>query len=344
MQTGVGRTGTFFAWEQLGVKPDLVTLAKGLANGLPIGALLVADDAPRGFEPGDHATHLRRQPGRLRGRLRRRATRSTTSCSRTSRRAARELAAGSQRYRGVPRRAAAACCSPPSSTGPPADVVAACLERGLLVGTAGATTLRLTPPLTISADEARPGLSHPRGGARVSKYDRQGAILRLVQERELSTQSEVADALRDAGYDAVQTTVSRDIAQLGLVKVRAEERHARLRAARRAPTSTGSSELDRGAAPLGARARRRAGNLVVIQTPPGYANALAQAIDAAAAPRRSPARSPATTRSSSSRATASRARELAEELTPSPGRRHVDARLPFSPTRAGSTRAARSRG
>ncbi|HVH52262.1 MAG TPA: aminotransferase class III-fold pyridoxal phosphate-dependent enzyme, partial [Gaiellaceae bacterium] len=49
VQTGVGRTGTFFAFEQLGVKPSMVTLAKALANGLPIGCLLVADDAPHGF-------------------------------------------------------------------------------------------------------------------------------------------------------------------------------------------------------------------------------------------------------------------------------------------------------
>ena len=56
VQTGVGRTGTFFAWERLGVRPDAVTLAKGLANGLPIGCLLVGDGAPEGFAPGDHAS------------------------------------------------------------------------------------------------------------------------------------------------------------------------------------------------------------------------------------------------------------------------------------------------
>ena len=56
VQTGVGRSGEFFAWQRLGVKPDAVTLAKGLANGLPIGALLVSDEAPTGFEPGDHAS------------------------------------------------------------------------------------------------------------------------------------------------------------------------------------------------------------------------------------------------------------------------------------------------
>src|SRR5204862_1814197 len=56
VQTGVGRTGHFFAWEEAGVKPDAVTLAKGLANGLPIGTLLVSDEAPTAFEPGDHAS------------------------------------------------------------------------------------------------------------------------------------------------------------------------------------------------------------------------------------------------------------------------------------------------
>ena len=56
IQTGVGRSGAFFAWETYGVRPDALTLAKGLANGLPIGALLVADDAPPGLEPGDHAS------------------------------------------------------------------------------------------------------------------------------------------------------------------------------------------------------------------------------------------------------------------------------------------------
>jgi acetylornithine/N-succinyldiaminopimelate aminotransferase len=56
VQTGVGRTGSFFAFEQLGVRPDLVTLAKSLANGLPIGCLLVADDATGAFAPGDHGS------------------------------------------------------------------------------------------------------------------------------------------------------------------------------------------------------------------------------------------------------------------------------------------------
>jgi transcriptional regulator of arginine metabolism len=114
----------------------------------------------------------------------------------------------------------------------------------------------------------------------VNKFERQGAILRLIQERALSTQAEVADALRDEGYEAVQTTVSRDIAQLGLIKVRGEE-------GRLVYALPGAADLSR-LSELTAALRRwtlslvSTGNLVVIQTPPGFANALARAIDQAA--------------------------------------------------------------
>ena len=55
----------------------------------------------------------------------------------------------------------------------------------------------------------------------MNRLERQQAISELVRERALSTQAEVASALREAGFEVVQTTVSRDIADLGLVKVRA---------------------------------------------------------------------------------------------------------------------------
>ena len=56
IQTGMGRTGTFFAHEQLGVKPDIMTLAKGLAGGVPIGACLAKDAVAAAFVPGSHAS------------------------------------------------------------------------------------------------------------------------------------------------------------------------------------------------------------------------------------------------------------------------------------------------
>ena len=112
-----------------------------------------------------------------------------------------------------------------------------------------------------------------------NKFERQGAILKLVGERQLSTQSDVVEALRDEGLDAVQATVSRDIAQpLGLVKVRGEQGGARLRAPGRERPRP--AERARGGAPGAGRSlSSRTGNLVVLRTPPGCANALAQIID-----------------------------------------------------------------
>ena len=116
----------------------------------------------------------------------------------------------------------------------------------------------------------------------MNKYERQGAIMRLVQERSLATQSEVADALRDAGYDVVQTTVSRDIAQLGLVKVRDEGG----RLVYTLPRAADLSRLEELTAALRRWALRitPSAALAVIRTPSGYANALARALDEARLP------------------------------------------------------------
>lgn len=56
IQTGMGRTGTLFAYEQLGVRPDIMTLAKGLGGGVPIGACLATEAVASAFGPGSHAS------------------------------------------------------------------------------------------------------------------------------------------------------------------------------------------------------------------------------------------------------------------------------------------------
>jgi len=109
------------------------------------------------------------------------------------------------------------------------------------------------------------------------RRERQGAILRLIRERQISTQAELAAALHEAGFEAVQTTVSRDISELGLVKVRAA-------GGRRVYAPAGSADLDR-LRELHAALRRWAlsieasDSLVVIFTPRGFSAALGDAID-----------------------------------------------------------------
>jgi len=56
IQTGMGRTGKFFAYEHFGIEPDIMTLAKALANGLPIGAMLASEEVAEAFGPGTHAS------------------------------------------------------------------------------------------------------------------------------------------------------------------------------------------------------------------------------------------------------------------------------------------------
>jgi acetylornithine/N-succinyldiaminopimelate aminotransferase len=152
VQTGVGRTGTFFAWEQLGVKPQLVTLAKGLANGLPIGCLLVADDAPRGFVPGDHGSTFGGNPV------------SCAAAAAVCRTVDDELLAnvrenGARLLSGL---AALPAVTEARGAGlligavldrPAQQVVDAALDAGLVCLTAGPDILRLAPPLVVDADD-----------------------------------------------------------------------------------------------------------------------------------------------------------------------------------------------
>jgi len=146
VQTGVGRSGAFFAWQRLGVRPHAVTLAKGLANGLPIGALLVADDAPTAFEPGDHASTFGGNPVTCAAAC---AVLDTIDDALLAR--VRDL---SDRFAAaLPVRGLGLLLAFDTER-PAADMVADALARGLVIGSAGANTVRLTPPLTLSADEA----------------------------------------------------------------------------------------------------------------------------------------------------------------------------------------------
>jgi acetylornithine/N-succinyldiaminopimelate aminotransferase len=152
VQTGVGRTGTFFCFERSDVCPDVVTLAKGLANGLPIGALLVSDDAAGAFAPGDHASTFGGNP-----------VVCAAACA-VDGQLTEELLAGVREKEALVRE------SFPGARGrglllavdvdrPAAEVVAEAFERGVLVCTAGERTVRLTPPLTISTGELEHGLA-----------------------------------------------------------------------------------------------------------------------------------------------------------------------------------------
>ena len=117
----------------------------------------------------------------------------------------------------------------------------------------------------------------------MNRGDRHALILRLVREREIATQEELAHVLRELGHEVVQTTVSRDIAELGLVKIRGA--NGRLVYAPTAGVNGNRRE------PQLAEAFKRwalgcdsSGNMVVLTTLPGFADPLAQEIDEAHLP------------------------------------------------------------
>jgi transcriptional regulator of arginine metabolism len=113
----------------------------------------------------------------------------------------------------------------------------------------------------------------------VNRRERHAAILRLIAEHPVSTQTELAQALHDAGHDVVQTTVSRDVHELGLVKVR--DASGRLVYAAPGTPSAERRRILAAAFERWALTCESNGHIVVIRTPAGHANALARAIDEA---------------------------------------------------------------
>jgi transcriptional regulator of arginine metabolism len=111
----------------------------------------------------------------------------------------------------------------------------------------------------------------------MNRAERLAAIQRLIRERPISTQAELVEALRSEGHDVVQTTVSRDVHDLGLQKIR----HESGRLVYAFPEDSAFNEDVTEALTRWALTVEPSGNLVVVTTPYGYAQALAQAIDVA---------------------------------------------------------------
>jgi predicted acetylornithine/succinylornithine family transaminase len=157
VQTGMGRTGSFFGYEQLGLEPDLVTLAKGLANGLPIGALLVAERAAGGLVPGDHGSTFGGNPVACAAACAVVEAIDEQLLANVRERGA-ELQAGLARMAGVVELRGRGLLLGARLDREAGAVVDACRAQGLLVLTAGPDVLRFAPPLVIGAHEVEEAL------------------------------------------------------------------------------------------------------------------------------------------------------------------------------------------
>ena len=163
IQCGLGRTGWLFACERSGIVPDLMTLAKPLAGGLPMGAVLLSADIAAAMQPGDHGTTFGGGPlvasvalhvlGRLSdpsllGHVRETGAWLGDALGALAERAARVRAVRGIGYMwGI------------DVTEPAGDVVRRAREAGLLICSAGDYTLRLLPPLIASHAELAEGLA-----------------------------------------------------------------------------------------------------------------------------------------------------------------------------------------
>jgi predicted acetylornithine/succinylornithine family transaminase len=163
VQCGLGRTGTMFAYQETGVVPDLLTLAKPLAGGLPMGAVLMNERIAAAVHPGDHATTFGGGPlvasvalavvrtigdPAFLSEVRRKGDWLETRLGR--------LAANRSRVREVRGRGLMWGIE---LTEPVAAFVAAARERGVLVVGAGPNVIRIVPPLVISIPELERGIA-----------------------------------------------------------------------------------------------------------------------------------------------------------------------------------------
>jgi len=160
VQTGIGRTGTLFAYEQYGIVPDVLTLAKGLGGGFPIGAMLARESAAV-FSPGDHGSTFGGNPLACVAAL---AVLEVIAGERLAERAASMgsvLAAGLQALvdgglaKAVRGRGLLLALELNAEAAP---VVDACRREGLLVNAVAPTALRFAPPLVVQRSEIEQAL------------------------------------------------------------------------------------------------------------------------------------------------------------------------------------------
>jgi predicted acetylornithine/succinylornithine family transaminase len=154
VQTGMGRTGTLWAYEGIGVRPDAMTAAKALGGGLPIGALVTTPELRDVLAPGDHGSTFAGGPVVARAALAALEIVSDEALLASVRDLGERLRAGLEELPGVRAvRGSGLMCACDVAADAPDLARRALLEERLVVNATGPQTLRFLPPLTISGAE-----------------------------------------------------------------------------------------------------------------------------------------------------------------------------------------------
>ncbi|MBF0459038.1 MAG: acetylornithine transaminase [Nitrospirae bacterium] len=159
IQTGIGRTGTLFAYEQYGIEPDIMTLAKGLGGGVPIGATLARDEVAKSFTPGSHGSTFGGNPlacaaavatlevlledGIMLSECRRMGEYFVNSLGKLQKQFPKIITDIRGKGLLIGMELTREC----------AMVVQACFERGALINCAAGNTLRFMPPLIVTEED-----------------------------------------------------------------------------------------------------------------------------------------------------------------------------------------------
>jgi acetylornithine/N-succinyldiaminopimelate aminotransferase len=161
VQTGLGRTGRWFGFQHAGIMPDIVTLAKALGNGVPIGACWAAADVASAFQPGDHGSTFGGQPLATAAARAVLAVLQEIDAPRLARERGAKLTAAASAVAGVASvRGTGLLLGLVLAPGLDAKAVAAaCLDAGLVINAPVPGVLRLAPPITVSEGELDEGVS-----------------------------------------------------------------------------------------------------------------------------------------------------------------------------------------
>jgi acetylornithine/N-succinyldiaminopimelate aminotransferase len=170
IQCGMGRLGTLFAFQTFDVRPDVITTAKALANGLPIGAMLLSGEAANALQPGDHGTTFGGSPVPCAAALAHFAVRDDSDFDGHGREMGALLRAELERLAAdfpeilEPPRGLGLMLGLPvrEPYGAAAIVTTALFEQHLVLNAAGANTIRIVPPLIVSAEQVRDGVARLR--------------------------------------------------------------------------------------------------------------------------------------------------------------------------------------
>jgi predicted acetylornithine/succinylornithine family transaminase len=163
VQTGMGRTGTLWAWEQADIRPDVMTLAKGLGGGLPIGAVVAAPGWADVLGPGDHGTTFGGGPVAVAAASAALDVLDDPALLRAVRELGARLAAAAGELPGATEvRARGLMVAVDGDWDAPALVARALAEHRLVINATGPRTLRFVPPLVISEAELDEALARLR--------------------------------------------------------------------------------------------------------------------------------------------------------------------------------------